>query len=284
MVKLIVHADDFGLDEEINNGIEKAHTQGILTSASIMPNGNSFGHAVSIAKSLPELDIGIHLTLVEETPLSDRKLISSIIDEEGNFYPHTSSFFTRYLMGKIDPAQVYRELDLQIQKVFDTGLPISHLDSHQHTHIIPGVFKEVVKLASKYKINAIRIPKEKIRLYMLYPGNLLRVFELGMVNFMCGLNKNKNLIKTDYFAGFYFGGQLGKSNLLKVLTTVSQPGIHELMCHPGNIPLHNEYSHWNYLWYDELSALTDPAIQEFITQKGISLISYRDISNVTMHH
>jgi len=284
MVKLIVHADDFGLDEEINNGIEKAHTQGILTSASIMPNGNSFGHAVTIAKSLPELDIGIHLTLVEETPLSDSNSISSIIDEGGNFYPHTSSFFKRYLMGKIDPSHVYRELDLQIQKVLDTGLPISHLDSHQHTHIIPGVYKEVVKLARKYKINAIRRPKEKFRLYMLYPGKLLRVFELHMVNFMCGLNKNTNLNKPDYFSGFYYGGQLGKSNLLQVLTTISQPGIHELMCHPGNTPSNHDYSHWDYHWHDELLALTDPAIPKYITQRGITLISYRDISKVTMHH
>lgn len=277
MLRLIVHADDFGLTEEINEGIKQAHVEGILTSTSIIPCSASFEHAVMTAKSLPTLDIGIHLTLVEEKPLSDKHLISSIVTEEGNFFAHAASFFKKYIRGKINTDHVYIELDRQIQKVKDAGLPISHLDSHQHIHILPEVYKEVVKLAEKYKIHAVRVPKEKIRWYMLKPGRLRRVLELRVLNFICNLSSNANYTKTDYFTGFYYGGNMNTDNLLRTLSGMKNAGVYELMCHPGNLSTTNKYRHWNYLWEEELSALTDPFIRNYLSKKKISLISYTDM-------
>ena len=69
--KLIVHGDDFGISERINDGILRAHCDGILTSSSIIANGEAFEHAAALARSTPSLDIGVHLTLIEEIPLLD---------------------------------------------------------------------------------------------------------------------------------------------------------------------------------------------------------------------
>ncbi|HEY4713486.1 MAG TPA: ChbG/HpnK family deacetylase, partial [Aquirhabdus sp.] len=117
--KLIVHADDFGISEQVNDGILKAHLNGILTSTSIMATGAAFDHAVSISNSVPSLDVGIHLTLVEEKPLLEMRQISSLLDNNGRFYGHATIFTKKYLFGKIRIDEVVHELDAQIQKVLD---------------------------------------------------------------------------------------------------------------------------------------------------------------------
>lgn len=278
MIQLIVHADDFGLCEEINEGIKKAHTDGIVTSASIMANGKGFGHALSVARSTPDLDLGVHLTLVEEKPLSDIHLIPSIVTEKGDFHPNTAAFFRHYLKGKIDSEHLLREMDLQIEKSLDSGLQITHLDSHQHVHMIPGVYRQVVKLAEKYGINAIRVPRESISGYMLSNGKLRRTLDMTVLNLISRWSQNDAYSKTRFFAGFYYGGNLNKKNLLHALSGMKKPGVYELMCHPGNKPVDGSYSHWNYQWENELSALTDREVIDLISNRGISLISYRDLS------
>src|SRR5262245_59394055 len=100
MLQLIVHADDFGLSEPVNRGILQAHQQGILTSTSIMAGGTSFRHAVDLARANPSLDIGVHLTLVEERPLLPASELSSLVDGSGRFYSHASVLTRRYLMGR----------------------------------------------------------------------------------------------------------------------------------------------------------------------------------------
>lgn len=93
MVSLIVHADDFGLSEKVNEGIIRAHIEGILTSTSIIACGNAFDQAVDLSKANFSLDVGIHLTLIEERPLLSPMDIPSLVLENGYFYPHAKDFF-----------------------------------------------------------------------------------------------------------------------------------------------------------------------------------------------
>ena len=62
--RLIVTADDFGRSASINQAVEQAHRDGVLTCASLMVNGVCFDQAVQIAKRNPNLGVGLHLTLV----------------------------------------------------------------------------------------------------------------------------------------------------------------------------------------------------------------------------
>jgi predicted glycoside hydrolase/deacetylase ChbG (UPF0249 family) len=62
--RLVVNADDFGFTRDVNDGIVAAHQRGILTATTLMANGVAFDHAVDLAKSNPELDVGCHLVLV----------------------------------------------------------------------------------------------------------------------------------------------------------------------------------------------------------------------------
>src|SRR3989304_4906126 len=162
MLKIIINADDFGLNEEVNEGILKSFRNGILRSASLMANGNSFDHAVGIIHSNPNLDIGVHLTLVEGKPIMAADKIPSLLNENGNLYTHAIKFTKKYFSEVINLGEAYEELNAQIRKVLDHGINISHIDSHQHIHMLPKILDLIIDLANQYNIKFIRLPKENI--------------------------------------------------------------------------------------------------------------------------
>lgn len=278
-LQLIVNADDFGISESVNNGILSAHQNGILTSTSIMANGLAFDHAVAMAKTAPSLDVGVHITLVEEQSLLDWQSIPSIADSSGKFHGNAKLFARKYFTGQIALAEVRAEIEAQIAKVINAGINISHIDGHQHLHMLPQVFDVVVELAKKYDIPAMRIPNEQVRSYMLKDvAKVSRVIELLMLKFFCHLRKSSDISSPDSFAGFYYGGRLNSANLMTILQQLPTTGVCEIMCHPGLPDPGNTRDHWSYHWPDELAALVDKRVMDYLQENGIELVSYRTLT------
>jgi predicted glycoside hydrolase/deacetylase ChbG (UPF0249 family) len=275
---LIVHADDLGLSEPVNSGILEAHRNGIVTSCSLMATGAAFDHAVGIMASAPTLDIGVHLTLVEERPLSKLEDIGTLVDQEGCFFKDATQFIKRYMLGQVSLDEVRLELDLQISKILDHGIHVSHLDSHQHIHMLPGIRGVVGRLAKKYGIRAIRYPKERLRPYMFRAnGTASRLLQLAALNAFCTVAHTSKQLRPDHFVGFFFGGRLNEVNLRCVLENLPPNGTCELMCHPGQPDPSVLYRHWHYSWADELNALTDKSLRRSLDDVGVKLISYVDL-------
>jgi len=276
--KLIIHADDFGLSEKVNQGIVKAHCNGIVTSTSLMATGAAFESAIELSRSTPTLDTGIHLTLTEEEPASKRDDIPTLLDNDQCFHDHAITFIKRYMVRKISLDEVKQELDAQICKILDYGVSVSHLDSHQHIHMLPGIRKVVGELAKKYAIPAIRYPKESMMLYMLKEeGGLNRLAQLLGLNTFCTIARTSGTQQPDRFFGFFYGGSLTKERLWKILQQLDPGATNEIMCHPGMYDDTCKYNHWGYHWQNELDALTDQKIKNHIDSSGIKLISYADI-------
>jgi len=284
MLKLIVNADDFGLSETVNEGILKAHEAGVLTSASIMANGAAFEHAVSICRRIPSLDVGIHLTLVEEEPVVKANQVRSLVDATGRLHRSAATFTRRYFAGKIRLQELQCELEAQICKVMSSGIAVSHLDAHQHLHMLPQVLEITTKLAKKYGIEAIRFPREAIRSYMFKgEGAVRRLLQLLVLTTFCHLGKNMTAVRTDHFLGFFFGGKLNKDSLHQLIKSLPTNGSCELMCHPGCEDTMTRYAHWRYHWSSELAALTDSETAELLRQSGVTLISYRQLVQAGAH-
>lgn len=276
--RLIVHGDDFGLSAAVNRGIAAAHTNGILTSASVLAGGAAFADAVAVTNANPELDIGVHLTLTELTPVADPAEVPSLVDAHGRFAPHAQQFAARYLRGKIELAEVRTELDAQIRRALDYGLPVSHLDGHQHVHMLPGVAHVIADLAQEHGIHAVRHPAERFRLYMLKsPRGFGRVVEQTVLNLLCAVSPLRKLAHAEDFAGFYFGGRLNEQNLLTLLHSLAAAKTTELMCHPGEDDAASDYGHWGYSWSGEVAALSSQRVRDVLQARGVRLISYRDI-------
>ncbi len=274
--RLIVNADDFGLSQGVNRGIIAAHRDGIVTSASVMVNGPAFANAVALAREHPALDIGVHLTLTELAPVAPPAAVRSLLDDDGRFAPHAIAFARRYVLGSVALAEVRAELDAQIRLARAHGLAISHLDSHQHVHALPGIARLVAELAEAHGIGAVRYPLERVRGHML-AGNARRLAEHAALNLVCLGSPLRRARRTERFVGFHFGGRLDERNLETVLHHLPARGTVELMCHPAEAEPDGPHRRWGYAGPAECAALTSARMKALIGARGIRLIGYRDL-------
>jgi chitin disaccharide deacetylase len=276
--RLIVNADDLGLSQKVNEGITEGHLQGIVTSASIVANGSAFEHALDLLERVPTLDVGVHLTLTEEIPVLKQREVPSLVGVDGRFHKGAEAAFRKWALGRIDIGQVERELGAQISKVVDHGVKVSHLDGHQHLHMLPGIRASVGALAKRFGIKAIRHPQEAVRRYMFSaPVSIGRLLQLLALNSFCAAANKDGAIAPDAFMGFYWGGRLNEERLLQLLRGLPRVGTCELMCHPGIDDPSSEYGHWKYGWQTELDALKSPAVREYLQKQGIRLMSYAEL-------
>ena len=278
MPRLIVHADDLGISTGVNDGIFQAHRGGILTSASLMASGVAFTGAVDLLRSSPTLDVGVHLTLVGERPLQPPEAIPSLVDADGRLHGSAPAFMRRYLAGSIALDEVRSELDAQIAHVRAHVPVVTHLDSHQHLHMLPAIRQIVIDLARRHGIRAMRHPREAVSAYMFRrPAGLPRLAQLLVLNAFCAVADRGALRSPEHFVGFYSGGRLDTRQLLDLLPNLPAEGICELMCHPGSDETGAGHHDWGYRWRDERDALMAPEVKAEIARLGIQLASFADL-------
>lgn len=277
MKKLIVTADDLGLTPGVNRGIVRAFQDGIVTSASLLVTGSAFEEAVTLARQNPELDVGLHLTLVEERAVLRREALPTLVDETGRFPRTSGEFFRRAVLGRISWDEVEREIEAQLALFQKTGLRLSHLNSHQHLHMFPPVFQIVRRLTRGMDNVWIRNPAGPWR---KSPGVRMGrwVQRLGL-NLTClsaqALHRSRIPQMPDGMYGFEVGGRLTRPALEQILRKIPD-GLYELICHPGedDAETRTRYSHWGYRWAEELEALTVPETRVVLKEQGIALTSF----------
>jgi hopanoid biosynthesis associated protein HpnK len=281
MKYLIVNADDYGLNENINRGIIRAYSEGIVTSTSVLANGEAFFPGVEALKENPGLGVGVHLTLVNGRPLSPIAEIPSLLNKDGNFMTDYHQFFSRFLRGKIKLAEVYAEWAKQILCVKNQGIKITHLDSHQHLHIFPGISNIVVNLASEFDIHKVRLPAENVFFGETMPSisrSLARDILTGISTLSKFRFHKKHLITPNHFYGMLWGGHLNENRLTTIIRQLPS-GISEIMTHPGtNDQALEEKFAWGYNWTEELTALTSIKLRNLVQQLNVQLINYQDLT------
>ena len=244
MKRLIVTADDVGLHQGMTEGAIRAHVNGIVTACSISANGAAFDDAVSRLRDHPSLEVGVHLTLVEERALTT-----------GASMPRN---YVAFVLSR--KRNVEAELRAQIERVLASGLRVTHLNGHQHLHL--WMFPLVLQLAREYGVGYVR----RVRDYGGHPS-FIRGALLRGIRFLGIGGTNDRTI------GVAEAGHLGEIEPL--LDHVS--GVTELVTHPGvNV---DAYSHWHYEWDAETRALCDPRLREGIARRGIELTTPSNITS-----
>ena len=281
--QLIVNADDFGLHSAVNRAIIKGHVAGCITSASLMTGGAAFSEAVALASGHPSLGVGVHLTLVGEKPVLDPARIPSLVDGEGRFPAQYPQFILRYMRRRINLTEVQEELAAQLDKAVSCGVAVTHLDSHQHLHVLPGIIDIVLAIAAKYNVKAVRIPAEPL----LFTGG--HPFTLGRITGRTGLSlvavaarRKAQRLKfsvPDHFFGMLAGGNMQAEYLLNIINRLPI-GVSEIMVHPGDdeAALTDAYG-WPYHWQAELAAVTSARVLDRISELKIKLVSFRELEN-----
>ena len=255
----------------------RAFQNGIVTSTSLLVTGSAFEDAVVLARQNPKLDVGLHLTLVEERSVLGPDVLPTLVDETGRFPRTSAEFIRRAILGGIDWLEVEREIAAQIALFQETGLRLSHVDSHQHLHMFPPVF-QIVRRFARWAGNVwIRNP---VGPWRKSPDTPLGrwVQRLGL-NLTClaasGLRDGFKPQMPEGLYGFEVGGGLTRRPLERILRTIPD-GLYELVCHPGedDVDTRTQYSHWGYQWAEELEALTAPETQVALKEHGIELTSF----------
>jgi len=279
--RLIVNADDFGRHELINKGVEQAVEKGILRSATLMPGAKAFDSAVEIGKSHPQLGVGIHFTLVNGYPVLPPSEIPSLVTEEGVFVDDHTAFVKKLVSGHVNMQEVRAELSAQLRRMENTGLNLTHVDSHQHMHTLPGVINVVLDLAKEAGIRAVRIPKAPLFSGEFGGiGQLVGRLGLGtLARLAGGKAHSRGLAYPDYFAGIVAGEAVSEAALLKVVSDLKE-GTTEVMMHPGSdngqlIPA----TGWDHDFEAEYQAMTSPAVMQLVKKHQVEIVNFRSLYN-----
>ena len=282
MKKLIVNADDFGLHSLINQGIIKGHREGFITSTSIMPSADAYEEAVALAQANPKLGIGIHLTLVGGVkPLLPKDKVTSLVDLEGRFLPNYVAFAKRLYTGGIKSSELEAELRAQIERALGSGLNITHIDSHQHTHVLPGMNGLVRMLCNEYNIKRERIPKEGYTFSGGFAAGIDRKIGRCGLSFCADLARvsadKEGIRHPDYFFGMLAGGHLNARLVGNIIRSLPQ-GVSEIMTHPGldTAALAKLYD-WQYTWETELASYFSESNKELLKKYNVQLTNFGDL-------
>jgi len=274
MRQLIVNADDYGLAPAVTDGIIEAYRKGLVSATSLMVGAADASRAARLAQQEPDLAVGIHLTLVDGKSVEPAARAPSLMGDDGRFLDDYRQFVRRYATGGIKQADIRTECVAQIHRFLDLGLVPAHLDSHQHLHLLPGVFEIVLDLCVEFGIKRLRIPRggwsEKWR--MGAGGIVLETLSRRGQRLI--RRQGPGISYCDRFLGAPFSCQLDKQRLLGLVDQV-RDGTNELMCHPGKYDAELLQLHpWGRNWSVELDALTDSAVQENVRQRKITIVGH----------
>lgn len=247
--RLIVTADDVGLDRGMTAGAIRAHREGIVTACSIVANGVDFDDAVARLRDVPALEIGVHLALVEERALTTGA-------------PMPKNYIRFLLSRRRDPEG---ELRAQIEKVLATGLRVTHLNGHQHLHVLPRISRIVQRLAEEYRIGYVRRVDDRGG-----RAGVGRRAAIGVLNALGRRSKGTN----DATIGVLQAGHLDADELLRLFGCVR--GVTELVTHPGIDVTRYD---WRYSWNEETRALCDPRLRPALAANGIDLVAPSQVSS-----
>lgn len=278
MKRLVVTADDVGLAPGMTRGALEAAERGIVTAVSVAPVGDAFDEAIAELRRLPHLDVGAHFVLVGERPLSPPAEVPSLVGRDGRLLSGFAAFCTRYVRGGIAIEDVRRELGRQLDRLLETGLPVRHLNSHQHLHALPRIFDEVVALATMHAIRFVRIPEDPLLPPSLTP-RVLALRALRSLARRCRRRLAASVAALDGTIGLAAAGHLDQQRL-RALLEARWTGHHELVCHPGrgDAQLALRYR-WSYAWDEERDALCDPELPARLRERGIELTSFRPLAS-----
>jgi hopanoid biosynthesis associated protein HpnK len=278
--RLLANADDFGRHELINAAVARAVAKGCLRSATLMPGGAAFADAVRIAKEQPQLGVGVHFTLVDGHPILPPTEIPTLVPDGEALAGDYTIFVKRFLSGRISLEDVRHELAAQLRKMEQTGLELTHVDSHQHMHVLPGIIDIVLDLAASAGIHKVRLPKTPLLLgFSGSPVQLVGRMGLSCLAGWAGHKaKKRGFCVPDHFAGIVAGEAVSPA-IFRDIAARLRPGTTEVMMHPGtdNAVLQKACD-WQHDFEAELVALTDKEILAYLENNHIQAIGFNDLT------
>ncbi|MFQ4144895.1 hopanoid biosynthesis-associated protein HpnK [Chlorogloeopsis sp. ULAP02] len=265
----IINGDDFGFSSGVNQAIIKAHTEGVLTSTSLMVTADATHEAVALARTHPNLAVGLHLVLVCGRSALPPQQIPHLVDKQGNFSKNSLLAGLRYQFVRKAREELRQEIHAQLEKFRSTGLPLSHVDGHLHMHMHPVVLGILADLAAEFNIKAIRLPSEELGLNLKHNRSQLLTKLVWSVVFGRLRRYGERLLAsqgvsfTPRVYGLLQTGKITEKYLLELIPQIHADLV-EIYCHPERSGVGEA----------ELAALLSSRVREVFASHGFELTNY----------
>ncbi|MCG8588457.1 MAG: ChbG/HpnK family deacetylase [Proteobacteria bacterium] len=159
--RLAVTGDDLGASEAVNRAIERGHTDGVLTHASLLVNGPALDDAVRRARRLPGLGLGLHLALADARPVTPARDLAGVVEPDGSFPASPARAGWRLWRHRRRLRQALaREIRAQFERFSRLGLSLEHVDGHHHLHLHPVVAPLVAECVERAAVRRVRLMRE----------------------------------------------------------------------------------------------------------------------------
>jgi len=289
--RLIINADDFGLTLGVNRAVVETHDRGVVTSATMMATAGAVADAVACARHA-RLSVGCHVVLIDGAPLLAPQDVSSLVVADGvraRFRDGWLGFAACALRNRLDQDQIAAEVEAQIRRIQQTGLPVTHADSHKHVHLLPPVLVPMLRAAKACGVRAVRNPFAPLKPLALAhlvrrPRLWSRYAEVRVLRrFSARFRKtvaDAGMLTTDGTFGIVATGSLDEQLFAAMVGSLPE-GTWELVCHPGycDEELRQVKTRLQESRAQELRVLTSSVARQAIEEAGVELISYADLES-----
>ena len=275
--RVIINADDFGWSAGVNDGILRAHRDGVVTSTSIVVNMPAAEEAARRLVEAPRLGVGIHLNVSQGPPLSRP---GAALAEPGGLM--NRSAFGVVLACAARPRllkAVEAEFEAQIGWALDHGIRPTHLDTHRHSHGYAPIFNRVAALAQRYGIRFVRRYGEQLPGKGWPPAPTKQRCVARVLHYLGQRNAARYpaLHGTQGAWGVAHTGLIDVRWLVLAAERVA-PGVTEIMTHPGlpdNLTAgETRLIHSRQM---ELAALCDPDVRRAFARPDLELVHYGNL-------
>ena len=276
---LIVTADDFGLHESVNEAIERASRDGILTAASLMVGAAAAADAIRRARELPRLRVGLHLVLADGQAVLGPDLIPGLADQSGRMNSRMFVNGVRFFAVPKLRRQLEAEIRAQFSAFARTGLTLDHVNVHKHFHLHPTLLEMLLRIGGEYGVPAVRVPDEPLW-FAARGGRWIPWMSAAMLAPWNTMMKRRlraaRMLHNDSIFGVAASGAMDEETLLAVLARLPA-GITEIYLHPATVsgsaiaPSMNGYRH-----ADEFAALLSPRVRTAVAAAGVERGGYGD--------
>lgn len=277
MNHLIINADDFGLAEEVNEAVEKAHRYGILSSASLMVSAPAARDAVLRARAIRTLRVGLHLVLVDGVPMLPPEQIPALVDGRGRLRGDLTGLAMEIAVRPTVRSQLRAETRAQFEAFRQANLPLDHVNAHKHFHLHPIVAQEIMEVGAEFGMRALRVPDERRGILVRSKqgrASAATLFLIPWVALMRERARRRNLHVPDAVFGLTWSGAFTTDRMIDLLRNLPE-GLIEVYMHPatadrfpGCMP--------GYRYTEELRALCSDGAAIALRESGFRLGSYSD--------
>jgi hopanoid biosynthesis associated protein HpnK len=267
---LIVTSDDFGADLAVNEAVEMAHSQGVLTAASLMVAAPAAADAVARAHRLPTLRVGLHLTLTEAQSALPPDRLDRLVGPDGRFSENMAAAGAVMFFSPRARRQLADEITAQFEAFQATGLTLDHVNAHKHFHLHPTIAGLMIRIGARFGLRAVRVPNEPAAILRRVEPSPTRTSD-RLFAAMAAWTRRRfaaaGIATPDQVFGLRWSGAMTPPRLEGLIAALP-PGLSEIYLHPATADLFPGAAS-GYRYRDELAALVDPGVKAAATRSDL---------------